>query len=60
MSTSLSRTNDLLDASYSSSLSHLTRDESLRINTLGGSACSSGYGSNDNRYEVRSLKLIVG
>ncbi|KAI6191808.1 hypothetical protein M3Y97_00268000 [Aphelenchoides bicaudatus] len=51
LGTSLSRTKDLLDASYSSSLSHLSRDEALRINTLGGSACSSGYGSNDNSPE---------
>jgi len=52
MSTSLSRNTDMLDAMYSSSFSHLTRDESLQINTLAGSAsCSSGYGSNDSSPE---------
>lgn len=56
ITTSLSGNNELLDTSYSSSLSHLTRDESLCINTLGGSACSSGYGSNDNRFK----ELVYG
>jgi hypothetical protein len=50
MGTSISTNRDLLNASYSSTLSQL-RDESLRVNTLAGSACSSGYGSNDSSPE---------
>ncbi|KAI6205273.1 hypothetical protein M3Y94_00773700 [Aphelenchoides besseyi] len=50
-SSRIARTSDLLDASYSSSLSQLTRDESLRINTLAGSYTSSGYASQDSSPE---------
>ncbi|CAD5229568.1 unnamed protein product [Bursaphelenchus okinawaensis] len=42
---------DGLDTSYCSTLSRLTKDEALRINTMAGSACSSGYASQDSSPE---------
>ncbi|CAD5234239.1 unnamed protein product [Bursaphelenchus xylophilus] len=42
---------DALDSSYCSTLSRMTKDEALRINTMAGSACSSGYASQDSSPE---------